>query len=167
VPTKSGDDAFLETYLRHAGVTGHFEREARAVWAVFRTLTDGKRLADCDRDDGRALVAHYESLGLKTATVQKKLMWLNAAVNLAIKEGKPKFNPFSGVVPKPDKQTRRLTRRLPLDDADIKNAKRNLGKLDDGDALLFRVLATTGMRLSEAFEIDGEQKERGASYSRN
>jgi integrase len=30
--------------------------------------------------------------------------------------------------------------------------------------VLFRLLATTGMRLSEAFEIDGELKERGFRY---
>ena len=30
--------------------------------------------------------------------------------------------------------------------------------------MLFRLLATTGMRLSEAFEIDGEMKERGVRY---
>jgi len=30
--------------------------------------------------------------------------------------------------------------------------------------LLFRLLATTGMRLSEAFEIDGEATERGVRY---
>jgi integrase len=30
--------------------------------------------------------------------------------------------------------------------------------------VLFRLLATTGMRLSEAFEIDDEMKERGCRY---
>jgi hypothetical protein len=34
-------------------------------------------------------------------------------------------------------------------------------RLDEGDQLLFRVLAATGMRLSEAFVIDGE---RGCRY---
>jgi hypothetical protein len=34
LPTKKGDDAILEIYLKHANVTGHFEREARNVWAL-------------------------------------------------------------------------------------------------------------------------------------
>jgi integrase len=85
---------------------------------------------------------------------------LNAAVNLAMDDEKLKFNPFSGVVPKRDDKQK----RLPLTEADVKEAKRNLGKLDDADALLFRLLAATGMRLSEAFEIDGEHKERGVRY---
>jgi Phage integrase family len=50
------------------------------------------------------------------------------------------------------------------DQTHIRNVKQNLDRLDEGDQLLFRVLAATGMRLSEAFEIDGEMKERGCRY---
>jgi len=157
--TKSADDAILETYIKHANVTGYPEREARATWALFKSLCD-KPLKDCDRDDGRKLVAHFEGEGLKSATIQKKLMWLSAACSLAIKEGKLKFNPFSSVVPKRDDQLE----RVPLSDADIATAKRNLGKLDKADALLFRLLACSGMRLSEAFEIAGEETEKGCRF---
>ena len=45
----------------------------------------------------------------------------------------------------------------------MKLVKRNLDKLGDFDQTLFRFLAATGMRLSEAFEIDGEIKERGCA----
>ena len=60
MPTKNGDDELLETYLKHRNITGHFEREARNVWALYKTLTDSKPLKDADRDDGRKLVAHFE-----------------------------------------------------------------------------------------------------------
>jgi integrase len=157
---KNSDDALFETYLQHANVTGYCEREARTVWALYKQLTDNKPLKDATRDDGRKLVAHFERQKIKSATTQKKIGWLTAAVNLAIKEGRLTFNPFSSIVPKrDDKQT-----RLPLDDADIRDVKRNLDRLDASDRLLFRSLATTGMRLSEAFEIDGEAKERGCRY---
>jgi integrase len=86
--------------------------------------------------------------------------WHTAAVNLAIKEGKLKFNPFSGVVPQRDD----AERRLPLSDSDIAEARSKLDRLSDADQLLFRVLATTGMRLSEAFQIDGEGIEGGARF---
>jgi integrase len=119
-----------------------------------------KPLKDASRDDGRKLVDYYEKQDLKSATIQKKIGWLNAAVNLAIDEAKLKFNPFSSIVPERDDKQR----RLPLSETDIRNVKRNLDQLDEGDQLLFRVLATTGMRLSEAFEIDGEMKERGCRY---
>jgi integrase len=160
VPTKNGNDAILETYLKHATVTGYYEREARSVWELYRTLTDSKPLADATRDDGRKLVAHFEGQGLKSASIRKKIMWLNAAVNLAIDEGRLKFNPFAKIVP--DRKDK--VKRLPLDEADIRNAKRNLGKLDETDQVLFRLLAASGTRLSEAFAIDCEMKERGVRY---
>ena len=94
------------------------------------------------------------------ARPQKKIGWLTAAVNLAIDEAKLKFNPFSSIVPERDDKQR----RLPLSEADIRTVKQNLNVLDEGDQMLFRMLASTGMRLGEAFEIDGEMKERGCRY---
>jgi integrase len=156
----SPDDALIETYLKHKNITGHFEREARAVWALYKQLTDSKPLKDATRDDGRKLVDHFEKQDLKSASIQKKIGWLIAAVNLAMDEGKLKFNPFSKVVrQRDDKQ-----RRLPLSETDIRDLKKNLGELDPADQLLFRLLGSTGMRLSEAFQIDGEMKERGCRY---
>jgi integrase len=160
VAAKNSDDALLETYLKHANITGYYEREARNVWALYKTLTNSKRLKDADRDDGRKLVAHFEDEGLKSATIEKKVGWLNAMANLAIKEGKLKFNPFASVVPKRDDKQR----RLPLSDADMREIKRNLARLTEADQLLVRLLASTGMRLSEAFEIGGEEKERGCRF---
>ena len=157
---KTSDDALLETYLTHKNVTGYFEREARDTWALFKSLTDGKPLKDASRDDGRKLVAHFESQGLKSATIEKKVGWLRAAVNLAIDEGKLKFNPFASVVPK----RRDKLKRLPLDDADMRTIKRNLNRLGESEQMLIRLLAGTGMRLSEALEIASEERERGVRY---
>jgi len=157
---KTDDDKVLETYIEHRKITGYIEREARDVWALFKTLTDGKSLKECDRDDGRKLVAHFEGQGLKSATIEKKIAWLNAAVNLAIGEGRLRFNPFASIVPR----VRDKTRRLPLADVDMKAIRSNLTRLGEADQFLVRLLASTGMRLSEAFEIDGEQKERGVRY---
>ena len=156
----SPDDALIETYLKHKNITGYYEREARAVWALYKQLTNGKPLKDASRDDGRKLVDYYEKQNLKSATIQKKIGWLTAAANLAIDEATLKFNPFSSIVPERDDKQR----RLPLSETDIRNVKQNLDRLDERDQLLFRVLAATGMRLSEAFEIDGEMKERGCRY---
>jgi integrase len=158
-PARNGDDGIFETYLKHAKVTGYYEREARAAWALFRSLCD-KPLKDCNRDDGRKLVAHFKGQDIKSATIRKKIGWLTSAVNLAIKEGRLTFNPFSAVVPKSDDKEK----RLPLDEGDVRNIKRNLGGLDKADQLLVRLLGATGMRLSEAFEIRAEMKERGCRY---
>ena len=131
VAKKNGDDAVLETYLQHANVTGYYEREARATWALFRSMCD-KPLKDADRDDGRKLVAYFEAQGLKSASIRKKIGWLTAAVNLAINEGRLKFNPFASIVPKRDDKQR----RLPLNEADMEACKRNLEKLSESRSIV-------------------------------
>jgi integrase len=160
VAVKNGDDALLETYLKHANLAHYSEREARNTWALYKTLTDSKPLKDATRDDGRKLVAYFENQGLRSATVRKKITWLAAACNLAIKEGNLKFNPFVSITPKRDDSEV----RLPLDDANMKAIKRELDRIDKSDQVLLRLLACTGMRLSEAFEITSEAKERGVRY---
>jgi integrase len=158
--TRNGDDAIIETYLEHRRVGGYNASEARAVWHLYKELTHNKPLKDADRDDGRLLVKHFMDKGLKSATIEKKIAWLNAAVNLAIKEGRLRFNPFAGVIPKLDD----AERRLPLDDADMKVIRANLKRLDKSDQILLRILAATGMRLAEAFGIDSEQTERRCRF---
>jgi integrase len=160
VATKNGDDDLIETYLKHAGLTGYPEREARETWALFRELCPGVKLKDATRDHGRKLVEYLTGKGLRTASVQHKVGRLTAAVNFSIKEGKLKFNPFSGVVPKATDSER----RLPFDDADMKLIRENLDKLTPSDRLMVTVLATTGMRLGEAFHISREGVERGLRY---
>jgi integrase len=158
-PKKNGDDELIETYLKHRNVVGAYAREARDTWGLYQSLV-GKPLKDASRDDGRKLVAHFEAQELKSGTVAKKISWLTAAVNLAIKEGKLKFNPFSSIVPKRDDKLR----RLPFDANDIDCIKRNLNRLSASDQLLVRMVASTGMRLSEAFEIKSEFLEGGVRY---
>ncbi len=162
VAVKNEDDAILEDYLKRQKIAGPYEREARATWALFKSLCD-KRLKDADYDDGRRLVQHFEAQGLKRATIEKKIGWLRAAVgqNMRTKNGL-KFNPFSNVISKPKPGD--SMRRLPLDEADMKKIRGNLHLLSESDQLLLRILAATGMRLSEAFEIDGEMKEGGVRY---
>ncbi|MHC2282982.1 integrase [Bradyrhizobium diazoefficiens] len=157
----SGDDAIIETYISHANVKGYNAKEARATWDLYKRLTDKLPLKKATRDDGRKVVHYLQAQGLKSATVIKKVGWLNAAVNLAIDETKLQFNPFSRIVPKNDDEDA----RLPLSESDMKLCHAGLGDLDEEDQLLFLVLASTGMRLSEAFEINEEFEERNCRYA--
>ena len=159
---RSADDAILDTYLKHAGLNQRIEKEARDTWALYKTLTNNKPLKDADREDGRKLVAFFEGRGLKSATIRKKIGWLTAAVKLEMdnKEPRLKFNPFSGVVPRRDDKDD----RLPLDSADMKAIRGGLGELAKSDQLLLRLLASTGLRLGEAFQINSEATERGCRY---
>ena len=103
---------------------------------------------------------HFIDAGNKTATVVKKVGWLRAAVQLAIDEGKLTFNPFARIISEGNDEVR----RKPLTEDDMATCKQHFADLSENDQLLFRVLATTGMRLGEAFQIDSEQTEREIRY---
>jgi integrase len=156
----AGDDHFIETYIAHRGVKGYKQKEVRDAWHLYKQLV-GKPLKEATRDDARVLVKHFQDKGLKSRSVKKKIMWLTSAVNLAIDEGHLRFNPFKGVVPKLGDDSER---RLPYDESDVKLIKRNIGRLSESDQLLLRLLATTGMRLGEAFQVEGEKMEGKARY---
>jgi len=182
VVTKTDDDAILDAYLEFRGVTGFPRKEAQDAWALFRTLTNGKPFKQCTWDDGRALVAYYEAQTPKpkTATIHKRLVRLNGAVNWAKQRGKLPadfVNPFAGVVAKEGDDSQE---RVPLDAADLKACQTAIdpksitaanpkgetfwSKLRPADQLLFRVLCTTGMRLSEAFQIKSEETLQGIRF---
>ena len=159
-PTKNGDDGILDTYLADRNIIDRFRAEAEATWATYKRLTNSKPLKNATRDDGRLLRDDFINAGNKTATVVKKIGWLRAAVQLAIDEGKLTFNPFARVI----SEGRDELIRKPLTDNDVDTCKQHFSDLSESDQLLFRVLATTGMRLGEAFQIDGEQTEREIRY---
>ncbi|MGB7037676.1 MAG: hypothetical protein WBD71_19370 [Xanthobacteraceae bacterium] len=167
VASKAGDDALFQTYIdsgarKGRGLDGYARKEAQAVWDLFRTLTNGKPLKDCSRDDGRLLVRHYTEEGLSYPSMQKKIMWLSAMVEFSITERKlSMLNPFSGIVPQRTPQEKQDVKRKSLDNADLKACKAKLGALSKNDQLLFRLLEATGMRLGEAFHIKGEEPSNG------
>ncbi len=151
---KNSDDDLFEQYLRHSGCP---EKPARSAWHVFKT-TVGKPLKVCTRNDGRAVVA---ALGEhKSTTLRRKMVPLVAMANFAIAEGAITLNPFHGVVA----MAGDADRRLPFDDDDMKLIRDHLHELDKSNQLLVRVLASTGMRRGEAFEIDNEAVENGVRY---
>ena len=163
LPTKGSDDDLLEVYLKHNGVRGLPEKQARDLWHTFKTVVN-KPLKQCTREDGRAVVDHLvEKAGgeIKRATLRRTLVPLVALCNLAIDEGKLTLNPFSGVV---GDRGEGSDKRKRFTDDDMALIRANLHKLDKNDQLLVRLFATTGMRRGEAFEIDSEQIEDGIRF---
>jgi integrase len=159
VSVKDGDDKIMNTYFTARNITARKRSEAEDVLLRYKTLI-GKPFKDATRDDGRKLAEYFKETGNKSATVAKKVGYLRAAVEIAIDEGKLTFNPFRNVVPEGKDELK----RKPLSDADMELCKNNLSKLSDTDQLLFRFLATTGARLGEAFQIDGEEMEHGIRF---
>ncbi|MFK5596855.1 tyrosine recombinase XerC [Methylobacterium sp. HMF5984] len=157
-PVDNADSAILETYLSLKTRNPYFNKEARDTWTLFKQLVHGKAITDCSRDDARLLVAHLQAKRDKRATIVKKLNYLGAPVNYAIKENKLRFNPFSSVAPEDDDSEK----RVPFTDSDMALVAAALPTMKDREAaLLWVLLATTGMRLGEAFQIKGEESEKG------
>jgi len=163
---KNDDDALLETYLKRGKITGLPEKQARDIWHVFKTVVN-KPIAKCTRKDGEAIVEHLVKQAggenkIKRATLHRMLVPLIATVNLAIKNGElTSINPFHDVVGNAGADS---DKRKRFTDDDIALIRANLHKLDKNDQLLVRLLATTGMRRVEAFEIDSEQIEDGIRF---
>jgi hypothetical protein len=67
----------FQTYIdsgarKGRGLDGYARKEAQATWDLFRSLTKGKALEKCDRDDGRLLVKHYTDNKLSYPSMQKR-----------------------------------------------------------------------------------------------
>jgi integrase len=159
----SPDDALLETYVEDAALSKTREAQAREMWRIFRTVVD-KPLAKCTREDGKAIVKHIKATSdkpLKSATLRRYMVPLVAIVTLAIKDSKHDgVNPFVSVVPDQDDADERAA----FSEEDIKLIRANLHRLSENDQLLVRILATTGMRRGEAFEIASEKTDNGIRY---
>jgi integrase len=161
--SKNADDDLLETYIKHSGIKGLREKQARDIWHAFKTVVK-KPLAKCTRDDGRDIIEHLEREAgekVKRSTLRRKMVPLVALCNLAIDEGKLTLNPFKGAV---GGQGAESDKRKRFTEDDMKMIRANLHRLDKNDQLLVRLLATTGLRRGEAFEIDGEQIEDGIRF---
>jgi integrase len=160
--SRNDDLTLLETWIKHRGIKPYEQSKARHVYETFKELVNGKGFANCTREDGRKLVAHLQAQGLKSATIQKHVGYLSAAVNIAIGDGKLNMNPFSKVVSKADD----ALVRLPFDEDDMALVRSRLTELDSEERLLWTWLANTGMRLSEPCQISEEFRERGIRFVR-
>jgi integrase len=157
------DIDLLTEYLRYKGHDSKvaYAKEARAAWDEFKKLVGGKLIKDCDRRDGRAYVEFLRGKKLKTATVVKRVNFLAAPINHAMETGDQKANPFYKVIDHKDD----ALERIEFDDDDMALMRENvLPKLDKDERRMWLILATTGMRHSEAFAITEEFTEGGLRY---
>lgn len=156
---RSADDVYFDAWKQVAKPTPAILAEATRAWNVFVSL--GKPLKDCYRQEARdtrdAMKATY---GWKSSTINKHLSYLSAIANIAIGDAKLERNPFLGVAAD-DKDA---LKRHPFEDAHMKLVRDNLDKLDADERKLWTLLATTGMRLGEAFQFDREKDELGIRY---
>jgi integrase len=161
-PEPDPDHAILEDFLALEKRNRFYDAEARRVWAEFKEFVGGKALKDCTRTDGRAFAEHLRKMkGLKTATIVKYVNYLAAPINHANEIGDLKGNPFFKVITRVDD----AEERIDFSDDDMRLMREEmLPKLGRDERLLWLVLASTGMRHSEAFSIREEFVEEGIRY---
>ncbi len=135
-------------------------REAQKAWRTFKAVCEGKLIKDCHRPDGRAVVKALQGMGMKAATVNKHMSYLNSISNIAISNGHLSFNPFSRCLLDVDDEAE----RNPLNEDEMKLVRDRFGEMAQDEKLLWVMLATTGMRLDEPFQIKGEQESEGIRY---
>ena len=155
---------WIKTWVETNSINKHLEADARRTWAAMLHLTNGKPVEQCTREDGKALVRHLfgRHKGNSRASVDKSIGLLRSACNVCGIEP----NPFSKVMPPKPKGraaiiAARESKRLPLEESEIKLLMAHIDELRDEDQFLFRLLACTGMRLDEAFQIREEIEHEG------
>jgi integrase len=154
------DTVILRTWIEHRRIGSRVEADAWRTFQIFKRLTSGKQFSNATRGDGRTLAIHLFEKGNKSATVDKLVGHLRAAANLAIKERNLDFNPFADVVPR----VKDGTKIRFLNDEEMKLVHENMDKLRPEDRLLVIWLATTGMRLSEPFQVQSDDVEEGIRF---
>lgn len=154
------DQIIIDTWIKDRNPNKYDISDAQKALKDFKALVNNKPLVKCTRDDARKLVDFYKLQGNKDATVKKKIGLLASAINIALKDRKLDYNPFSGVAPEPKDSVD----RLPLSEGDMGIIRENISALSLSDQALLRFIALTGCRLSEPFSIKEEFTEGGIRY---
>lgn len=158
------DREIIEQWIEHRRVTKYVAAEGRAVFDLFREITGNKPLKDCTRADGRKLVAVLAEQRDKWATQNKKIGHLRSACNIAIDDGLLTLNPFVRVVPA--KKDGDALKRQDISDADMARVNSVIDGWRPDERLLWRMLASTGMRLSECWHATEDFYEQGIRHWR-
>ena len=80
LPTKGSDDDLLETYIKHNGVRGLPEKQARDIWHIFKTVVNKPMPNARVRTAAPLWIIWIEEAGgeIKRATLRRTLVPLVA-----------------------------------------------------------------------------------------
>lgn len=158
-------DLWLPTYQGRTarGFTERTRKSYRALLDRHAMPYFGRwRMADVRKSDVRAFVSHLQEKGLAPASVKKILVPLAAMFATAHEDDEIPSNPVAGV---------RINFRREVEDGEDEPAKSLtmaqievfMGHVPDEHRLLFRLLADTGLRISEAIGLNVGDIEFGAA----
>ncbi|KQU49919.1 hypothetical protein ASG72_18045 [Bosea sp. Leaf344] len=152
------DQVIFDDWVKERKPEKYIFNEAIKAFALFKTVNDNMFFQDAYRPDAMKLVAALQGQGVKNATINKHLSHMKSMCGIAVLNGKLKHNPFARVAldPKEDALV-----RDPFSEEQMSLVRANLHHFDPEVAKLWTLLATTGMRLSEPWDIQREHLERG------
>jgi integrase len=157
-PAEDPDEKLFKLWVRHNNVKPAIQADARRALDAYKEVVR-RPFARATRLDGQKLAEHFLSQGNKRATVVKKVGHLGAICEVAIHFGRLKsnLNPFHAVVP----NLKDADRRDIITEEEMAVMRGKLHTLREDQQLLWMLIATTGMRRGEAWDIMGEQEEDG------
>ena len=157
-PRRDIDQEILDFWIKKKEIKPRIAKEAKDAYGYFQQAAPGKTFSSATRTEGSLLNDWLFEKGYKSASVQKLLTWLGSSCNYALRYPtlfpSLKGNPFSMVfTPKDDEVPRNI-----FDDNEMRLVLSDLPNWPKEQALLWVLLASTGMRLSEPFQIHGEEQ---------
>lgn len=158
-PTFGGPDGELfRDWIAERKPSKYILAEAEKAFALFKQVNDGLLFKDAYRPDSMKMVAALQAEGKKNATVNKHVSHLRSVCSLGMINGKLKHNCFARIAldPKEDALVRE-----PFTEDQMALVRKHLDEFEPELAKLWTLLATTGMRLSEPFDITREHDELG------
>ncbi len=126
--TATAEDALIETYLKHKNVTGYYEREARAVWALYKQLTNGKPLKEAAGRTGASSWILREA-GPQERDHSEENRMADRGRQSGDRRGKAEIQSVQQHRAGP----RRQAATAAMDEADIRNVRQQAWRLDEGD----------------------------------
>jgi integrase len=157
------DTAIFDAWVEERKPDKYILAEATKAFTIFKSVNDNMLFKDAFRPDAMKLVRalkliQVKGAPMKNATVNKHLSHMKSMCNIAALNGKLKHNPFARITldPKEDALV-----RDPFSEDQMKLVRDNLNTFEPELARLWVLLATTGMRLSEPWDIASEKDELG------
>jgi integrase len=149
----------LTNWYQTKEISPRFRDDANNVLKQFQDMYPDLKISETPRHVAKEFMLHLSN-SFSNTTVNKKIGFFRAAVNVAIDDEMCSRNPWIKLT----KKDKTGIKRLPFDDSDILVIHSKMSILSDADQLLLNLLIKTGMRLDEAYSITETYTEGNLHY---
>jgi integrase len=144
-PAKTTFAAIAEEYITTRRVD---HKSSMVAIRALLTVAGDREVESYKRDDARALLAHLQSIGNKTATIRRRFNTINAILNFAYQELEiDRRNPFAKMIIAGEGLD--AAKRGTFTEQELRDGYEQSMNSLTGIPLLFPILGETGCRLAE------------------